>query len=204
MFLAIVSIIVSVFYGAQQFISRNMWTISDQNLVHILSFLSVFVGLFQFVLQFFINSYPYFASLSRNSCIWKSSKLIIAIYVEISCRFLNVTSFFICSEGLFMSCAFDYLTQDWNHKSFVLYAFICNFCVPMLCVIYFYTQIVKAVVVHEANLRAQAKKMNVTSLRQGQVIYYSTWIWNTKLGVQTLLSGTEKWQRTKPFKLVLA
>ena len=31
--------------------------------------------------------------------------------------------------------------------------------------IFFYTQIVKAVVMHEAALKAQAKKMNVDSLR---------------------------------------
>ena len=60
-------------------------------------------------------------------------------------------------EGLFMSCSFDYLSEDWNHKSFVLYAFICNYCCPMLMVIFFYSQIVKAVVAHESALKAQAK-----------------------------------------------
>merc|ERR1712020_538971 len=64
-----------------------------------------------------------------------------------------------------MSCSFDYLSEDWNHKSFVLYAFICNYCCPMLMVIFFYSSIVKAVVAHEAALKAQAKKMNVDTLR---------------------------------------
>ena len=36
-------------------------------------------------------------------------------------------------------------------------------------VIFFYTQIVKAVVAHESALKAQAKKMNVDSLRSNQV-----------------------------------
>ena len=35
----------------------------------------------------------------------------------------------------------------------------------MTIMIFFYTQIVKAVVMHEAALKAQAKKMNVDSLR---------------------------------------
>ncbi len=68
-----------------------------------------------------------------------------------------------------MSCSYDYLTEDWNHKSFVLVAFIFNYCIPMLTVIFFYSQIVKAVVAHEAALKAQAKKMNVDSLRSNTV-----------------------------------
>ena len=40
----------------------------------------------------------------------------------------------------------------------------------MLLAIYFYSRIVLAVVVHEANLRAQAKKMNVESLRSGDKV----------------------------------
>ena len=72
-------------------------------------------------------------------------------------------------EGLFMTCSFDYLSDDWNRKSFVLYAFICNYCFPISLVIFFYSQIVKAVVAHESALKAQAKKMNVDSLRSNQV-----------------------------------
>ena len=68
-----------------------------------------------------------------------------------------------------MTCSFDYLSDDWNRKSFVLYAFICNYCFPISLVIFFYSQIVKAVVAHESALKAQAKKMNVDSLRSNQV-----------------------------------
>jgi len=70
-------------------------------------------------------------------------------------------------EGLLITCSYDYLSEDWMKKSFVLYAFIGNYCIPMLCAIYFYSRIVVAVVKHEANLRKQAKKMNVDSLRAG-------------------------------------
>lgn len=72
-------------------------------------------------------------------------------------------------EGLYITCSYDYLSEDWNHKSFILYAFIFNYVVPMLFVIFFYSQIVVAVVSHEKALKAQAKKMNVDSLRSGQV-----------------------------------
>lgn len=68
-------------------------------------------------------------------------------------------------EGLLITCSFDYLSQDWNKKSFMVYAIIFNYTIPVLSIIIFYIQIVKAVVSHEAALRAQAKKMNVDSLR---------------------------------------
>ena len=42
---------------------------------------------------------------------------------------------------------------------------------PMITVIFFYSQIVKAVVSHEAALRKQAGKMNVESLRSNAVRY---------------------------------
>ena len=66
-----------------------------------------------------------------------------------------------------VTCSYDYLSTDWNHKSFMLYAFIGNFSIPVLTVICFYTSICKAVIMHEAALKAQAKKMNVKSLRSG-------------------------------------
>ena len=52
-----------------------------------------------------------------------------------------------------------------NERTFLLFAYIFNYFIPMSMIIGFYYSIVKAVVVHEANLKAQAKKMNVDSLR---------------------------------------
>ena len=75
------------------------------------------------------------------------------------------------TEGLFVTCSYDYLTEDWNHKSFLVYAFVFNYCIPVLMVIFFYSQIVKAVVSHEAALKKQAKKMNVDSLRSNTVSF---------------------------------
>ena len=79
------------------------------------------------------------------------------------------TSVYYISEGLLVTCSYDYLTEDWNHKSYILYAFIMNYALPMVIVIFFYSQIFKAVVTHEASLKAQAKKMNVESLRSNTV-----------------------------------
>ena len=72
-------------------------------------------------------------------------------------------------EGLLFTCSYDYLTEDWNHKSYMLFAFIFNYAFPLVIVAFYYSYIVKAVVSHEAALRAQAKKMNVESLRSNAV-----------------------------------
>ncbi|CAL4138668.1 unnamed protein product, partial [Meganyctiphanes norvegica] len=68
-------------------------------------------------------------------------------------------------EGILDSCSFDYLTQDFNTKSYYFFIFIVDFCVPLLVIIISYSLIVKTVFSHEATLRAQAKRMNCTSLR---------------------------------------
>merc|ERR1719419_1099666 len=68
-------------------------------------------------------------------------------------------------EGLLVTCSFDYISQDWNKKSYMIYAMVFNYCVPMILITFFYVQIVKAVWAHEASLKEQAKKMNVESLR---------------------------------------
>jgi len=69
------------------------------------------------------------------------------------------------TEGGLMTCGYDYLSQEWNKKSYMWFAFVFNFIVPLIFNAFFYTKIVKAVVMHEAALKAQAKKMNVDSLR---------------------------------------
>jgi len=84
---------------------------------------------------------------------------------------LLLEKYYLSLEGMLITCAYDYLSEDWSHRSFILYAFTVNFCIPMTTILYFYTQIVKAVVTHEASLRAQAKKMNVESLRSNVVRY---------------------------------
>lgn len=73
------------------------------------------------------------------------------------------------TEGMLFTCSYDYLTDDFNHKSFVLFAFVFNYMVPMILTFFYYSSIVKAVWAHEEQLKAQAKRMNVESLRSNQV-----------------------------------
>merc|ERR1712215_287413 len=56
-------------------------------------------------------------------------------------------------EGILNSCTTDYLSKDFNNRSYVIF------------ISYFF--IIKSVAAHESAMRAQAKKMNVTSLRSG-------------------------------------
>lgn len=70
-------------------------------------------------------------------------------------------------DGLLITCSYDYYTYDWNKLSYCLYAFITHYLLPLTLVLYYYGCIVKAVVQHERALKAQAKKMNVSSLRSG-------------------------------------
>ncbi|XP_059083601.1 compound eye opsin BCRH2-like isoform X2 [Tigriopus californicus] len=68
-------------------------------------------------------------------------------------------------EGLLNACAFNYLSEDWKGKSYILFLVFFNLCLPLGFIIFFYSHIVKAVVNHERALKEQAKKMNVESLR---------------------------------------
>lgn len=62
-------------------------------------------------------------------------------------------------------CSFDGVTQTLNNKTHILAACVCVFIIPIMVIIGCYVSIVKAVFHHEDELRQQAKKMNVTSLR---------------------------------------
>jgi len=68
-------------------------------------------------------------------------------------------------EGNMTACGTDYLSQDFLSKSYIMvYAFFV-YTVPLCMIIYSYFFIVSAVSEHEKNMREQAKKMNVASLR---------------------------------------
>lgn len=68
-------------------------------------------------------------------------------------------------EGFLTACTMDYLTDSDEIRSFVATIFTFSYLIPMLMIIYFYSKIVGRVMSHEKNLRKQAKKMNVDSLR---------------------------------------
>lgn len=71
-------------------------------------------------------------------------------------------------EGLLLTCSFDYLTDTLSNQMYCITIFSFDYVIPMCFVIFFYSQIVIAVVSHEKALKAQAKKMNVDSLRSNQ------------------------------------
>ena len=91
------------------------------------------------------------------SCIWAYSILIS------SAPFVGWGDYM--AEGLLITCTYDFLSPGMNERTFILFAYIFNYFFPMFLISVFYSSIVKAVIAHEAALRAQAKKMNVDSLR---------------------------------------
>ncbi|XP_068226052.1 rhodopsin-like [Palaemon carinicauda] len=68
-------------------------------------------------------------------------------------------------EGNMTACGTDYLSDDlWGHLYLYFYGFDC-FVLPLFIIVYCYTFILKAVANHEKQMREQAKKMGVKSLR---------------------------------------
>ncbi|CAG9804649.1 unnamed protein product [Chironomus riparius] len=71
-------------------------------------------------------------------------------------------------EGNMTACGTDYLTPGWTSRSYVLVYGIWVYFLPLLLIIYSYYFIMQAVTAHEKNMREQAKKMNVASLRSSE------------------------------------
>lgn len=71
-------------------------------------------------------------------------------------------------EGNMTACGTDYLSKDLLSRSYILvYSIFCYF-LPLFLIIYSYFFIIQAVAAHEKNMREQAKKMNVASLRSAE------------------------------------
>lgn len=66
------------------------------------------------------------------------------------------------------SCTIDFLTKDWKSASYVLVYGSFVYFVPLSVIVHSYYHIVKTVAVHEKQLRVQARKMKVSSLRTNQ------------------------------------
>lgn len=71
-------------------------------------------------------------------------------------------------EGNMTSCGTDFLSKDWLARSYILVYSIFVYYSPLFLIIYSYWFIIKAVAAHEKNMRDQAKKMNVASLRSSE------------------------------------
>lgn len=68
-------------------------------------------------------------------------------------------------EGILTSCSFDYLTRDFNTRSYGIAIFVFDYCIPMFIICFSYIFIVKAICDHEAAMKEQARKMKVDNLR---------------------------------------
>ena len=85
--------------------------------------------------------------------------------INITCVMKYTLKYYL-TEGLLVTCSYDYMSTDWNRMSFLLYAFIGNYAVPLVVLIYFYVLIVKAVIEHEQHLRKAAELMNVKDVSE--------------------------------------
>lgn len=71
-------------------------------------------------------------------------------------------------EGNMTACGTDYLNKDMLSRSYILVYSIFVYFLPLFLIIYSYFFIIQAVAAHEKNMREQAKKMNVASLRSAE------------------------------------
>nr|CAD7429407.1 unnamed protein product [Timema monikensis] len=89
-------------------------------------------------------------------------------------------------EGNMTACGTDYLTKDWVSRSYILvYSFFVYF-LPLFTIIYSYYFIVQAVTAHEKQMREQAKKMNVASLRSAEAANTSAECKLAKVALMTI------------------
>ncbi|KAF5271345.1 hypothetical protein FQA39_LY08143 [Lamprigera yunnana] len=89
-------------------------------------------------------------------------------------------------EGNMTACGTDYLSQGWFSRSYILfYSWFCYF-LPLFAIIYSYWFIVQAVAVHEREMREQAKKMNVASLRSSEAAQTSAECKLAKVALMTI------------------
>ncbi|XP_043789123.1 rhodopsin, long-wavelength [Apis laboriosa] len=71
-------------------------------------------------------------------------------------------------EGNMTACGTDYFNRGLLSASYLVCYGIWVYFVPLFLIIYSYWFIIKAVAAHEKNMREQAKKMNVASLRSSE------------------------------------
>ncbi|CRK97770.1 CLUMA_CG011149, isoform A [Clunio marinus] len=89
-------------------------------------------------------------------------------------------------EGNMTACGTDYLSHDWRSRSYILIYAIFVYWLPLLTIIYSYFFILQAVAAHEKNMRDQAKKMNVASLRSAENVNQSAECKLAKVALMTI------------------
>lgn len=75
------------------------------------------------------------------------------------------------SEGFLTTCSFDYLTDDEDTRTFVITIFFWAYVLPMLLIIYFYSQLLKSIRTHEKMLRDQVSEKFCNS-RDRSILFY--------------------------------
>lgn len=71
-------------------------------------------------------------------------------------------------EGNMTACGTDYFSRDIVSVSYLVLYSIWVYFIPLSLIIGSYYYIIQAVTAHEKNMREQAKKMNVASLRSSE------------------------------------
>jgi len=71
-------------------------------------------------------------------------------------------------EGYLTSCSFDYMTEDFSTRLFTFILWVWDYLIPLIIIIVCYSKITSKVMNHEKDLKKQAEKMNVASLRSGE------------------------------------
>jgi r-opsin len=89
-------------------------------------------------------------------------------------------------EGNMTVCGTDSMSEDWFSRSYVIAYAVWVYFLPLLTILYSYFQIVKAVAEHEEQMREQAKKMNVQSLRSADASKTSAEIRLAKIAMMTI------------------
>jgi r-opsin len=89
-------------------------------------------------------------------------------------------------EGNMTSCGTDFLSHDWLSRSYIIAYAIFVYWTPLLTIIYSYFFILQAVSAHEKNMRNQAKKMNVASLRSDENVKQSAECKLAKVALMTI------------------
>lgn len=89
-------------------------------------------------------------------------------------------------EGNMSACGTDYLTDSFSSRSYILLYSVFVYFAPLFLIIFSYTFILKAVAAHEKNMREQAKKMNVASLRSSEAQNTSTEMKLAKVALVTI------------------
>nr|ACH56536.1 putative long wavelength opsin [Thermonectus marmoratus] len=89
-------------------------------------------------------------------------------------------------EGNMTACGTDYLTKEWFSRSYILVYSVFVYFLPLFVIIYSYFFIVQAVAAHEKQMREQAKKMNVATLRTGEAAQTSAECKLAKIALMTI------------------